>query len=179
MTALHIATVNILLRARVPMRALMQLLPARPDSLGETLASQVHKAVLQAGLGYYPPLEYIRSRNMVAPYLLDAVEQIAATSEQYLREQLGERLAPVFSNVSVRSLQFPAFALPPIRMSEPSALARLAEHYVPSTMRCELTVSLVRKQAAESGLDKFVVATFKRSLADAFENLDVSAPNGN
>jgi hypothetical protein len=153
----------------------MQLLPARPDSLGEALAVQVHKSILRTGLGYYPPLEYIRAQSLVPPYLLDGIEQVAAASEQYLRQQLNERLAPVFSNVTVRSLQFPAYALPPIRLSEKDALARLARHYVPSAVKCELSASLVRKQTAETGLDRFVIATFKRSLGDVFEDLEVSA----
>ncbi len=174
MTPLHVATVNASVRLRVPSRALAQQLPAPPESLGETLAQHVHKSVTQSGLGYYPPLEFIRSQNLVAPYLLDAVEQIAEVSRHYLQQQLDDRLVPIFSSVSVRSLQFVAFALPPIRMNQPDAVALLARHYLPSTMKCDLALSLIRKQASETGLHRYAANTIERWLADVFEDLTVS-----
>ena len=135
----------------------------------------VHKSVISSGLGYYPPLAYLKSQNLVAPYLLEAIEQVAGASEQYLRDVINERLAPVFSNVVLRSVQFPAFALPPIRMSDPDATSRLARHYVPYEIKCELSVSMIRKQPGEEGLEKFAVSAFKRSLSELLDELDVTA----
>lgn len=174
MNSLHIAVVNVSLRLRVPNRTLMQLLPAPPESLGHALAQGVHKSVAQSGLGYYPPLEFIRSQNLVEPYLLDAIEQVAQTSQRYLAQQLDERLVPIFSNVSMQSIHFPAFALPPIRISQSDALAQLARHYVPSAMKCELAVSVIRKRKSEAGLQRFVANTVTRWLSDVFDDVVVS-----
>ncbi len=179
MATLHFANIKLRLRARIPLRALVQLLPARPDNLGDEFARQVHKSVIASGLGYYPPLAYLKSQNLVAPYLLEAVEQVAAASDQYLRSIINERLAPVFSNVVLISVQFPAFALPPIRLSDPDAIARLARHYIPYEIKCELSVSMIRKQPGEEGLDKFAISAFKRSLSELLDELDVTPLEAN
>lgn len=175
MNSLHIATVAIVLRARVPRAGLMKHLPASPYTLGADIAQQAHDYALREQLGYYPPLEFLKSQNAVDDYLLVAVDHVATLSSVYVRQQIMEKLTTLFSSVHLQSIQVSAFSLPPIRPHQLQALEHLARHYTPDVVKCDLLISVIQKQKVEQGLDRFVSTTVKRWLVDEFEEFEITS----
>jgi hypothetical protein len=170
---LHIAHVAAGLRMRVPRAALLTRLPADPARLGEELARQASNYAAKHALGYYPPLEYLRAQHAVETYLLDAAEQVASASTQYVEQQITNKLAAVFSSARLQSLQFTAFALPAVRIHQPDAFAALTRHYVPDVVKCELLLGMLQKHKSEQGLHAFVKGTLHHWLADEFAEFEV------
>jgi len=175
MNSLHIATVAIALRVRIPRAALLRHLPASPYTLGADIAQQTDEYVQRVQLGYYPPLEFLKTQNSVDDYLLVAAEHVAGLSSAYLRQQIMEKLTALFSSVRLQAIQVSAFALPPIRLHQPQALDHLARHYTPDVVKCDLLISVIQKQTAAQGLDKYVSASVERWLADAFEEFEITS----
>ena len=174
MNSLHIATIALTLRARVKSADLLQRLPESPYTLGDDLARQAHDFAMREHLGYYPALDYLKKREAVEHYLLNAAEQIAAETAQWVRQRITERLSPVFSSVRFQSIQIIAFALPPIRPGQAQALAQLARFYTPDTVKCDVLVTLIRKQSSDEGLEGYARATTQHWLADEFAEFEIT-----
>ena len=104
MNSLHIATIALALRARVPRAALLEHLPASPYTLGADIAQQTHEYVMHAQLGYYPPLDFLKTQNVIDSYLLDAALHIATVSSEYTQERITEKLIPIFSSVRFQAI---------------------------------------------------------------------------
>lgn len=175
MSSLHIATVALALRARVPRAVLLEHLPASPYTLGADIAQQTHDYVMHAQLGYYPPLDFLKTQNVVDGYLLEAAQYIATVSSEYVQERILEKLIPVFSSVRFQALHIHAFALPAIRPSQPHALEHLARHYTPDVVKCDLLLSMIQKQKSEQGLDHYASSTVERWLAEEFEEFEITS----
>ena len=175
MNALHIATVAVALRARVPRAALMEHLPASPYTLGTDLAQQTHDYVMHAQLGYYPPLDFLKTQNSVDSYLLDAAEHVATVSREYAQQRIFEMLIPIFSSVRFQAIHIQAFALPTIRPSQPHAVEHLARHYTPDVVKCDLLLSVIQKQKSEQGLERYARTTVDRWLAEEFEEFEITS----
>ena len=173
MPTLHIATVALIIRARLKSADLLQRLPASPYTLGDDIARQAHEFVVRENLGYYPALDYLKKRAAVNDYLLDAAEQVAAVTGEWVRQHILDRLTPIFSSVRFQSLQITAFALPPIRPGQPQAQAQLARFYTPDTVKCDVLLTLIRKQPTDDGLEGYASATARRWLADDFAEFEI------
>lgn len=175
MSSLHIATLALIVRAQLKSAELLQCLPASPYTLGENLARQAHDLVEREKLGYYPALDYLKQRAAIDGYLLDAAEQVAAITAQLVRQHITNRLEPIFSSVRFLNLQITAFALPPIRPGQPQAQAQLARFYTPDTAKCDLLLTLIRKQQTDEGLVAYASATTQRWLADDFAEFEITS----
>lgn len=175
MNSLHFATVAVALRVRVPRAALMEHLPASPYTLGSDIAQQAHDYVMHAQLGYYPPLDYLKTQNIVDGYLLDAAQHVATVSGEYVQQRLKEKLVPIFSSVRFQALHIHAFALPPIRPNQVHALEHLARHYTPDVVKCDLLLSLVQKRKLEQGLEHYASTTVERLLTDTFDEFEITS----
>lgn len=175
MSSLHIATIALSLRARLKSADLLQRLPASPYTLGDNLARSVHEFALRDNLGYYPALDYLKKRAAVEDYLLNAVEQVAAETAHLVRQRVVDRLTPIFSSVRFQSLQITAFALPPVRPGQPQALSQLARFYTPDTVKCDLLLTLIRRQQSDEGLERYAKATAQRWLADDFAEFEITS----
>lgn len=175
MSSLHIATIALTLRARVKSADLLQQLPASPYTLGDAIARQAHEFVLRENLGYYPALDYLKKVAAVDAYLLDAAEQVAAVTGEYVRQRILDRLTPIFSSVRFQSLQITAFALPPIRPGQLETQAQLARFYTPDTVKCDVLLTLIRKQPTDEGLEGYGRATAQRWLADDFAEFEITS----
>ena len=175
MNSLHITTVAVALRARVPRAALMEHLPASPYTLGTDIAQQAHDYVMQVQLGYYPPLDFLKTQNVIAGYLFDAAQHIATVSGEYAQQRIMEKLIPVFSSVHFQALHIHAFSLPSIRPSQPHALDHLARHYTPDVVKCDLLLSMIQKQKLEQGLQHFASTTVERWLGEEFEDFEITS----
>ena len=175
MNSLHIATVALALRARVPRAALMEHLPASPYTLGTDLAQQAHDYVMHAQLGYYPPLDFLKTQNVVDDYLFDAAQHVALVSGEYVQQLIMEKLIPIFSSVRFQAIHIHAFTLPAIRPSQPHAVEHLARHYTPDVVKCDLLLSVIQKQKSEQGLERFASTTVDRWLAGEFEEFEITS----
>ena len=175
MSSLHIATVAIALRARVSRAALMEHLPASPYSLGTDIAQQTHDYVMHAQLGYYPPLDFLQTQNVVDGYLLDAARHVATVSGEFVRQRITEKLVPIFSSVRFQAIHIHAFALPAIRPNQPHAVEHLARHYTPDVVKCDLLLSVIQKQKAEQGLERYASTTVERWLAEEFDEFEITS----
>ena len=76
MSGLHVTRVELSIKVAVPIALLQKHLPAPIDKLGEQLANEVHKQVVQHKLGYYPALDYFKNQETFPAYLLDAVDEV-------------------------------------------------------------------------------------------------------
>lgn len=175
MSSLHIATAALIIRARLKSTDLLQRLPASPYTLGDDIARQVHEFVVRENLGYYPALDYLKKLAVVDGYRLDAAEQVAAVTAQLARQKISDRLTPIFSSVRFQSLQITAFALPPIRPGQPQAQAQLARFYTPDAVKCDVLLTLIRKQQSNEGLERFASDTAQRWLADDFAEFEITS----
>lgn len=175
MTTLHIATIALIVHARLKSTDLLPRLPASPYTLGDDLARQAHEFTLREALGYYPPLDFLKKHTAVDGYLIDAVEQVAAVTSQLVRQRILDRLTPIFSSVRFQSVQITAFALPPIRLGQTQALAQLARFYTPDAVKCDVLLTLIRKQPPDDGLEGYASATAQRWLADDFAEFDITS----
>lgn len=175
MSPLHITTIAIALRVRVPRAALMKHLPASPYALGMDIAKQTHDYVMHAHLGYYPPLDFLQTQSVIDSYLFDAAQHVAAVSGEYVRQCIMEKLIPIFSSVRFQAMHIQAFTLPAIRPGQPHAVEHLAGHYTPDIVKCDLLLSMVQKQKSEQGLERYTSTTVKHRLAEEFKELEITS----
>lgn len=175
MNSLHFATVAVALRVRVPRAALMEHLPASPYTMGMDIAQQTHDYVMHAQLGYYPPLDFLKTQNIVDGYLLDAAQHVATVSGEFVQQRITEKLVPIFSSVRFQAIHIQAFALPTIRPNQPHPVEHLARHYTPDVVKCDMLLSVVQKQKLEQGLDRYASTTVERLLTDTFEEFEITS----
>ncbi len=142
-------------------------------AVGRSLALQVDEHVRAAGLGYYPALDYVRAQpGAVDPALLDLVDELAGFCAAYARTELRRRLRRVFSAVEVEQIIASAYGLPRVRCSQQDRIERLAAHYAPYELRCELAVTAIDKQP-EEGLAQAVDRRLQQWAGPAFAQLSV------
>ena len=175
MNTLHFATVALALRVRVPRAALMEHLPASPYTLGTDIAQQTHDYVLHAQLGYYPPLDFLKTQNVIDGYLFDAAQHIATVSSEFAQLRINEKLVPIFSSVRFQAIHIHAFALPAIRPNQPHAVEHLARHYTPDVVKCDLLLSVIQKQKSEQGLEHYASTTVERLLGEEFDEFEITS----
>lgn len=175
MAALHIAKVSMLVKVKVPMEQLQALLPAPVDQFGEMLAKQVVDYEAEHQLAYFPALEFLQQQNIIDQYLLDAAQQIAEASISFTKAEVLNSLIPVFSNVQLDSINSVAFTLPPMRPGNNQVLKALAEHYTPDTVKFELQVSIIQKQASTAGVEEGATRITQRWLSHKFDFIEITA----
>ncbi len=175
MSALHVARFAIGLTVRVPHEALERHSASSPAAVGEALAEAVHAAVREQGLGYYPALDYFREAGGVDPELIAAADALAWLAATLVRNEVRTKLRPVFSTVNIQGLQAQAFALPPVRPSQPNALARLAAHYTPDTLKLDLRTSLIQRRPPAEGIERLAAHMACKWLKASFESIEVTS----
>jgi hypothetical protein len=175
MTGLHVAKVELSVKVAVPVALLQKHLPAPIDKLGAQLAEETHKVVMRDSLGYYPALDYFKESGAIPGYLLDAVDEVATLATALATDQINEMLVPVFSNVTVNSVQCLAFALPTVRPGKPNAREELASHYTPNVLKLELIVSVLQKHEPEESFERYADNTVFRLLGEVFESVEISS----
>lgn len=175
MTPLHFVTVAAHLVVTVSPEVLERHAAATPDLVGAELATAVDAYVRREGLGYYPALGYFREVGGIEEGLLDAAANLAWLAGELARDEVKRRLRQVFSRVEVESVQPVAFTLPSVRPSHPDALAQLARHYTPDTLKVGLLLTSLQKQPAASGMEQFVRRTLWRWLRERFAAMDIAS----
>jgi hypothetical protein len=172
---LHIVKIALTVRAKLPEYALQQHLPAPIATLGEQLARQAADYVKEQELGYFPALEYFQQQGGVDAYLLDAAEQISLLAVTMTKQEVIRILTPVFSSVSMGTIQSLAYTMPAVRPNQPHAMKRLAEHYIPDWVKFEMTVSLIQRREPPPDIDRAAKQMAWRWLKEAFDDMDITS----
>ena len=144
-------------------------------SLGRTLAERVDAIVRAEKLGYYPALDYFEDHPGMDPELIGTVKALAAQIRKRVKREVQKHLWPVFSSVQIERATTLAFTLPRVTPAQADALARLAQHYFPNTVRLELVLTTLDKQHRLDEAEKFSSSKVVRNLRDAFESVSVTA----
>jgi hypothetical protein len=173
--SLHIANIELTVKARLPREALQQHFPEPVETLGEQLAQQAMDYADQHQLGYFPALEYFQENGGIDTYLLDAAGQISLLAVTMTKQEVGRVLQPVFSSVRVGVVQSLAYTLPPIRPSQSQAKKLLAEHYLPDTVKFEVFVSLMQKKPPQAGIENAARQIALRWLDEIFPEIEVTS----
>ena len=143
--------------------------------LGRVLAERVDMIVRAERLGYYPALGFFAGHAGMEPGGIAAVKTLAAHIRKRVKREVQTRLWPVFSSVQIARATTLAFVMPHISPAQPDALARLAQHYFPNTVRLELVLTTLDKQRRLEAADEFSSNKVVRNLRDVFESVSVSA----
>lgn len=176
MSALRVARMGLSATVRVPREALERHAASSPEVVGRSLAEAVDTYVRAERLGYYPALDYFREREgAVEPELIAAADAIAWLAATLVRNEVRVKLRPVFSSVQIQGLQALAFAMPPVRPSQPNALHRLAEHYTPDTLKMDLQVSLIQKREPSEGIERLAAHMVYKWLKGSFAAIEVTS----
>ena len=162
------------LRIALDTRVLEQHSAPSPLVVGTDLAQQVNDYVHRERLGYYPALEFIEAQNGADGALLAAVDHIAWLAAQLVRNEIEEKLRPVFASLKIRGMQCAAYAMPPIRPRWPNALETLAKHYTPNIIKIELQVSVIQRRENAQGLQRHARQMVSRWLKNSFDGLEVT-----
>jgi hypothetical protein len=174
-SGLHVTRVELSIKVAVPIALLQKHLPAPIDKLGEQLANEVHKQVMQHKLGYYPALDYFKDQQTFPAYLLDAVDEVCTLATNIVTSKINDVLVPIFSNVKINNIQCMAYALPGVRPGKPNAMTTLAEHYTPNVLKMELQVSVLQKQPRQEGFEKYADNTVYRWLSEIFDSVEIAS----
>ena len=168
-----LVTLEVQLKADV----LKHYLPRSADIIGQTLASIAVEYEKQNKTGYYPAIEFFKTKDYVDPNLIDSAEQVAWLVSKLARETIQKKLRPIFSSVHFQSIQTMAFMLPKIRPNQLDATERLARHYTPDTVKIELVLTMMRRDSeAEDGrAEPYARKMMFRWLESAFESVEVSS----
>ena len=175
MPSLHIAKIELTVKATLPREALQQHFPAPIETLGEQVAQQVIDYAIQFQLGYFPALEYFQEHGGIDAYLLDAVGQISLLAVTMTKQEVARVLQPLFSSVRVGDVQSLAYTMPQVRPSQPNAKKMLAEHYLPDKVKFEVFVTLLQKKPPEPGIETAARQIALRWLDEVFPSTDVTS----
>ncbi|HKK14757.1 MAG TPA: hypothetical protein VKA14_08870 [Gammaproteobacteria bacterium] len=175
MGGMTFAKVSLGLRARVPEEALERYLPFPLGFLGEELAAQAASHAADKATGYFPALEFLQAQGIVDKALYDAAEQAGWLATQLVRQEVQTRLRPVVTSLTFQSILCTAFTMPTVRPRELNALARLAEHYTPDTVKVELLMTLLQRGAPREGLERMSSQLVLRWLRGVFASVEVTA----
>jgi hypothetical protein len=174
---MHVDHISLTLRLTLTEEMLHRHAPTSVNSVGKKLATMIDQYSRENQLGYYPAIEYFRQVPEADQALIDMAEQIAWYVSKLAREEIQSRLRPIFSTVRFQSVQTEAFALPSVRPSQPSAFEQLVKHCTPDTVKVELLVSLLRKDADQRGnaAEGYARKMMYRWLKAGFEDVEVTA----
>jgi hypothetical protein len=148
---------------------------AAERDIGRTLAERVDTIVRAQRLGYYPALDYFEDHPGMDPALIGMVKSLAVQIRKRVKREVQTHLWPVFSSVLIERATTLAFTLPRVTPAQADALARLAQHYFPNTVRLELVLTTLDRQHRLDEAEKFSSSKVVRNLRDAFESVSVTA----
>ena len=175
MPALNFFKLAVSLTIRLPGHALSQHLAASPYVVGEELADAVSNYARQHKLGYYPALDFFKQQGLLDGDLLNALDNIAWVAANMAREELRIRLRPVFSSITFESIQNHAYTMPTMRPGQSNAIAALAKHYTPDTVKVNLIATLVQKLDDAKNAATFSRHLLQRWLDKRFEHFDIDS----
>lgn len=176
MAQIQVVKVLLGLQGMLPEEPLAGRLPYPPRVVGQHLAEQVADYVARERLGYFPALDFFKGLNVVDETLLVACDDAAWVATSLARSEIQGRLRPIFSSVSIQSLQSLAHTMPTVRPKASEALESLARHYCPSRIRADIQVSLLnRREGVEESIEGYARRMPSRWLRPPFEEIEVTS----
>ncbi len=168
--------VLIIIDVQLKAQSLQQYLPCSASIIGKTLAEIADEYEKENKTGYYPAIDFFKTRDNVDPDLITSAEQVAWLVAKLARETIELQLRPIFSSVQFQSIQTIAFALPKVRPNQTDAALHLANHYTPDTVKIELMVTMMRRdsEVEDSRAEPYARKMMFRWLAAEFETLEVT-----
>lgn len=143
-------------------------------AIGSSAAEQVSEHVRAAGLGYFPALDYFRDKpDAVDPALLALLDELAGYCAAYASSELRRRLRRGFAEVAVGQMTASAYAMPQVRAGQTDYRHRLAVHYAPQTLRCELQLTAVKTRDT-GDIAQQLEQRLLHWAAPAFEQLELT-----
>jgi len=169
--------VLVILNVRLKAEALQQYLPCSANIIGQTLASIADEYEKENKTGYYPAIDFFKTRDNVDPDLIASAEQVAWLVSKLARETIQSKLRPIFSSVQFQSIQTLAFSLPKVRPNQADAIAQLAKHYTPDSVKIELILSMMRRdsEAEDDRAEPYARKMMFRWLEVEFETVEISS----
>ena len=169
--------VLVILNVRLKAEALQQYLPCSANIIGQTLASIADEYEKENKTGYYPAIDFFKTRDNVDPDLIASAEQVAWLVSKLARETIQSKLRPIFSSVQFQSIQTLAFSLPKVRPNHADAIAQLAKHYTPDCVKIELILSMMRRdsEAEDDRAEPYARKMMFRWLEAEFETVEISS----
>jgi len=169
--------VLVILNVRLKAEALQQYLPCSANIIGQTLASIADEYEKENKTGYYPAIDFFKTRDNVDPDLIASAEQVAWLVSKLARETIQSKLRPIFSSVQFQSIQTLAFSLPKVRPNQADAIAQLAKHYTPDSVKIELILSMMRRdsEAEDDRAEPYARKMMFRWLEAEFETVEISS----
>jgi hypothetical protein len=172
--------VLLILNVQLKAEQLQQYLPCSASIIGKTLASIADQYAAENSTGYYPAIDFFKTRDDVDPDLIASAEQVAWLVSKLARETVQKKLRPIFSSVTFQSIQTLAFSLPGVRPNQKEAIEKLAKHYTPDTVKIELLLTMMRRDSeAEDGrAEPYARKMIYRWLESEFESIEVVSSKG-
>ena len=167
--------VLIIIDVQLKAESLQQYLPCSANVIGQTLADIADEYEKENKTGYYPAIEFFKTRDNVDPDLIASAEQVAWLVSKLVRETIQLKLRPIFSSVQFQSIQTLAFALPKVRPNKPDAIEQLARHYTPDSVKVELVLTMMRRdsEAVDDRAEPYARKMMFRWLESEFETLAI------
>jgi hypothetical protein len=155
---------------------LQQYLPCSADIIGQTLAAIATDYEKENKTGYYPAIDFFKTRDNVDPDLITSAEQVAWLVSKLARETIQLKLRPIFSSVQFQSIHTVAFSLPKVRPNRKDGMQELANHYTPDSVKVELVLTMMRRdsEAEDDRAEPYARKMMFRWLESEFETVDIT-----
>jgi len=173
---MRISRVALSVRVEVYPADLDQHASASARAVGEALAAQVDAHVQTKRLGYYPALDYFSGQSAVVdPELLQSAEGLVWLASRLVRDEVRQRLRPVFASLRFDAMQGIAFTMPTARPGQAGAYEALVAHYTPNVVRMDLTASVMLRDDTHPDITGYAAQLVHRWLGESFGGIMVSS----
>ena len=169
--------VLIIIDVQLKAETLQQYLPCSANIIGSTLADIADEYQKKNKTGYYPAIDFFKTLDTVDPDLIASAEQVSWLVSKLARETVHSKLRPVFSSVTLQSIQTLAFSLPKVRPNKTDAVEQLSRHYTPDTVKMELVLTMMRRdsEADDDRAEPYARKMMFRWLESAFEIVTITS----
>ena len=169
--------VLIIIDVQLKAETLQQYLPCSANIIGRTLADIADEYQKKNKTGYYPAIDFFKTLDTVDPDLIASAEQVSWLVSKLARETVQSKLRPIFSSVTLQSIQTLAFSLPKVRPNKTDAVEQLSRHYTPDTVKMELVLTMMRRdsEADDDRAEPYARKMMFRWLESAFELVTITS----
>ena len=169
--------VLIIIDVQLKAETLQQYLPCSANIIGRTLADIADEYEKKNKTGYYPAIDFFKTLDTVDPDLITSAEQVSWLVSKLAREIVQSKLRPIFSSVTLQSIQTLAFSLPKVRPNKTDAVEQLSKHYTPDTVKMELVLTMMRRDSEvdDDRAEPYARKMMFRWLESAFELVTITS----
>jgi hypothetical protein len=169
--------VLIIIDVQLKAETLQQYLPCSANIIGKTLADIADEYEKKNKTGYYPAIDFFKTLDTVDPDLITSAEQVSWLVSKLAREIVQSKLRPIFSSVTLQSIQTLAFSLPKVRPNKTDAVEQLSKHYTPDTVKMELVLTMMRRDSEvdDDRAEPYARKMMFRWLESAFELVTITS----